>query len=135
MPRERWERALRDPTASVGTFCDGLLGRTLPLAVGIDDCSIYQAVMTPNTPEFLDDHRVFSEIVFPAAGYLDMLVGAVRQHPKASAAGALILRDIVIRRPIILGKHPVTLQTVRKTDTVTIFSGNTKIYPEKCKIG
>ncbi|NQX87135.1 MAG: SDR family NAD(P)-dependent oxidoreductase [Halioglobus sp.] len=121
MPRERWESALRDPTASVGTFCDGLLGRTLPLAVGIDDCSIYQAVMTPNTPEFLDDHRVFSEIVFPAAGYLDMLVGAVRQHPKASAAGALILRDIVIRRPIILGKHPVTLQTVRKTDTVTIF--------------
>ncbi|MEM9256796.1 MAG: SDR family NAD(P)-dependent oxidoreductase [Pseudomonadota bacterium] len=120
LPRERWEAAQREADSPLGTRCAGLLGRTVPLALELGDSALFQSVVSSNQPGFLSDHRVFGEVVFPAAAYLNMLVGAARAQAQPPLRGRLILRDVLVQRPVILSDQPVTLQTVCSAEHVAI---------------
>ena len=63
------------------------------------------------------DHRVFDDIIFPGAGFVELAVAATR--------GAGVLRDIAFEVPLMV-PDPVTVQTVyrgsREEGRIEIFS-------------
>ena len=67
--------------------------------------SVINTVKTP----YLADHRVYGQVVFPAAGYLEM---ALRAAAEMQGQGALEVRQVVLREPMILQdgeRRPVQL--------------------------
>ncbi|MBW4534414.1 MAG: aminotransferase class I/II-fold pyridoxal phosphate-dependent enzyme [Pleurocapsa minor HA4230-MV1] len=61
-----------------------------------------------HTPEYLADHRLESEIVFPATAYLEMALAA----GKYIYADSIQLTEFIIHQPLILNDKSTQLQTV-----------------------
>ncbi len=61
--------------------------------------TIYEATINPRHPAILSDHRILNTVLFPAAGFLETILAAVkRQNSIASPE----IRDFVIRSPLVL---------------------------------
>lgn len=115
-PRERWDELQSHGNAS-GSMISGPLGQPLSLAAG-NSLDYYQINVSNQHPSFLQDHQIFGEVVFPAAGFLDMLATAACS---AQQVGDLLLSNVVIHRSCVLNDEAVVLQTVRHSDRVEIF--------------
>ncbi|MBD2364812.1 SDR family NAD(P)-dependent oxidoreductase [Anabaena minutissima FACHB-250] len=82
-----------------------LLGQRLNLAGVKEIC--FQSEISQNQPAYLPDHRVFGEIIVPATAYLEMALAAGYKLYKSVQ---LVLEDISILQPLILGEVGITLQ-------------------------
>ncbi|MEN9565214.1 MAG: hypothetical protein RLZZ69_410 [Cyanobacteriota bacterium] len=84
-----------------------LLGNPLTLA-GTSEIR-WTGQINAHTPEYLADHRLESEIVFPATAYVEMALAAGKYiYPDSS----LQLTEFIIHQPLILGEKSTQLQTV-----------------------
>ena len=83
-----------------------LLGNPLTLAGTSEIRWIGQ--IKAHTPEYLADHCLESEIVFPATAYLEMALAA----GKYIYADSIQLTEFIIHQPLILGDKSTQLQTV-----------------------
>lgn len=69
--------------------------------------------ITSDDPGFLADHRVSGMVVFPASGYVELIVTVARY---AGLTGALAVDDLDISSLLVLGSDPVRLQTIAAPD-------------------
>jgi acyl transferase domain-containing protein/acyl carrier protein len=74
---------------------------------------VYENEITSEDPGFLADHRVSGMVVFPASGYVELIVTAARY---AGLAGALAVEDLDVSSLLVLGSDPVRLQTIAVPD-------------------
>ena len=79
-----------------------LLGSERALA-GVQNQRRYESRMSPDRPQWLGDHRVFDDIVFPGAAYVEMMT--------AAAPFAKVLEKINFEVPLMIA-GPVTVQTI-----------------------
>ena len=113
-----------DPPASAGEKVGSLhplLGRRLasPLAT-----IQFEAALRADSPEWLNDHRVFGLPVFPGAGYAEMALRAAAEFT-ASATPGLSIGDVTIHRPMPLparGEASATVQFIVDGDAFRILS-------------
>lgn len=79
-----------------------ILGGKRALA-GVQNETRFESHISPERQRWLTDHRVFDDILFPGAGYVEMLVSA--------APESTVLEDIAFEMPLMIQK-PVTMQTI-----------------------
>ncbi len=79
-----------------------LLGEKLKLAAAQDEVR-FENHMRPDKPNWLSDHQVFGDIVFPGAAYVEMGL--------AATAGKRALQDVVFETPLRLSQA-VNVQTI-----------------------
>jgi acyl transferase domain-containing protein/NADPH:quinone reductase-like Zn-dependent oxidoreductase/acyl carrier protein len=84
---------------------------------------VWNTVIDPRNPAYLQDHIVQGSTVFPAAGYCELALAAAGELFGESACA---LKDIEIKAPLILdGDKPVTVQVVfGETNDFSIYSKN-----------
>lgn len=73
-----------------------LLGRRLRSAVL--DAAVFEQTVDATSPEFVQDHRVHGAVVFPATGYVEMILAAGR----TVRGEASVLEDLTIREALVL---------------------------------
>ena len=106
---------------SVSQQLHPLLGDRLTLA-GTSEIRFTRQIEA-NNPEYLQDHRLETKVVFPATAYLEIALAAGRSiYPDSN----LQLREFLIKQPLILEDEPTQLQTVLSWETnstrIQIFS-------------
>jgi acyl transferase domain-containing protein len=110
LPTYRWERQalwLPPAPAARGPGAHPLLGEKVELATRPGEHVFSTTVSLEDLP-FLADHKVQGSAVFPAAAYVEMAVQAGRA---ALGEGALEVRDLELRRPLVLEpQQPTGLQ-------------------------
>lgn len=79
-----------------------LLGEERPLA-GVQNERRFESFISPDRPQWLSDHRVFNDIIFPGAAYVEMAT--------AAAPFARVLENIAFEMPLIVS-GPASLQTI-----------------------
>ncbi len=84
-----------------------LLGNPINLA-GTSEIR-FQGQIKANSPEYLADHRLETQIVFPATAYLEMALAAGQYIYSDSS---LQLEQLAIHQPLILGEELTQLQVV-----------------------
>ena len=88
------------------TFTHPLLGQKLPSAL---KDTIFQSVLTSDTPTFLKDHCVYEQVVLPGAAYIEMALAASVQVLKSQA---FKLEQVEIKRPLTLSATPQLVQLI-----------------------
>ncbi|MEX2578009.1 MAG: SDR family NAD(P)-dependent oxidoreductase [Verrucomicrobiales bacterium] len=83
-----------------------LLGEERSLA-GVTNESRYENWLAPDRPHWLGDHRVFDDIVFPGAAYVEMAI--------AATPAARVLEDVTFEMPLMVSDS-VCLQTIVRGD-------------------
>ena len=68
----------------------------------------YENRLAPDNPRWLDDHKVFGDIVFPGAGYVEMALAAI--------SGKGSLQEVAFEMPLRLSK-PTSVQTIVRLDS------------------
>ncbi len=102
-----------------------LLGNRLSLA-NTPDTYVWQTYLTEDVMYYLKDHRVEGEILFPAAGFIEMALGAVEEANLQDTHG---LSDLVFESKLILdGNKSPLLQTILSPENPNLFS--IKIYSQ-----
>lgn len=79
-----------------------LLGEECSLA-GVQNQRRYESRISPDRPNWLGDHRIFNDIIFPGAAYVEMAT--------AAAPFAQVLENITFEMPLMIA-GPVTVQTI-----------------------
>ncbi|ACB52427.1 probable polyketide synthase [Crocosphaera subtropica ATCC 51142] len=74
-----------------------LLGNQLNLAKS--NTILFEGEISQDSPNFLQDHRVFDTVILPAAGFLEMALTAAIKSLKAEL---ILLENIIIQKPIVL---------------------------------
>ncbi|NEO77838.1 type I polyketide synthase [Moorena sp. SIO4G3] len=70
----------------------------------------FQSQLSASEPAYLKDYRVFEQVIFPAAGYLEMVVAAGVTIFKSQK---LVLEDLVIQSALVLHQEKLkAVQTV-----------------------
>lgn len=112
--RERYWHETRSGTgpsaraAQAASSGHPLLGQRLKLA-GSHELR-FESQLSPDHPAFLQDHRVFGSVVFPAAALLGVALAA---GAEALETNQLELKDVVIEQPLVLPENEtITVQTV-----------------------
>ena len=78
---------------------------------------VHEATISTSSPDFLKDHRIQGQVLFPASAYAEMFL--------AAAAGPI--SDLSIREPLRLSESSnTTLQTVITGESLQIFSLSAK---------
>lgn len=91
-----------------------ILGEKRELA-GVSNELRFESYIDPEKQHWLGDHRVFEDVLFPGAGYVEMAV--------AATGGAEVLENLNFEMPLMVS-GPTTMQTVvRKGD-----QGSIEIY-------
>lgn len=96
-----------------------LLGRRLQTPV----CT-FESQLTTESLRQLNHHVIDGQVIFPAAGYMEMALAAAREH---FGQRAHALRDLIFHGPLILTSEPRTVQLTLTPEgpdsaTVQIFS-------------
>ena len=92
--RERFWRATAARVPAGETTAHPLLGNRLQVAGSI---AVYEATLGAGNPAWLDDHRVFGQVLMPGAGIAEM-VRAAAAHGRS--AGVRIA-DLVLQAPLL----------------------------------
>ncbi len=107
LPGQRFEKSKfwAESEESVAARMDGpvhpLLGYRLKTST-----PVWQAYVNPGTPRFLVDHSVGGTVVFPAAGYVELILAAGRE-----LLGALPweIENVSFHEALVLGPHEFAL--------------------------
>ncbi|MEO1298386.1 MAG: SDR family NAD(P)-dependent oxidoreductase, partial [Cyanobacteria bacterium J06636_16] len=87
-----------------------LLGAPLPLAG--DRVRYFEGQLRQDAPGYLQDHQVFREVLFPAAGYLEMAIAAAHSCLPDQRIST-VLRDVSLQKGLLLpSEEAVLVQTV-----------------------
>lgn len=70
-PKPQLEQVLKDTSHP-------LLGSNRPLA-GVTNETRYENFLAPDNPRWLEDHKVFEDVVFPGAGSVEMVLSSARK--------------------------------------------------------
>ena len=70
---------------------------------------IFQQILTPTQPSFLQEHQVQGEAIFPGAAYLELALAAGMKTLKTSSVQ---LRNIAISRALSIAETATVLQTI-----------------------
>lgn len=102
-----------------------LLGNPLTLAIATK--KYFQGQIQANSPEYLQDHCLENQTVFPATAYLEMALAAAQYiYSDLDPDGNLELRDFTLKKPLLLSDTVTELQTVVERsdngDRLKIFS-------------
>ncbi|HKR23299.1 MAG TPA: acyltransferase domain-containing protein, partial [Pyrinomonadaceae bacterium] len=84
----------------------------------------FESHLTTASLAHLNHHLIDGQVVFPAAGYMEMALAAAHEH---FGQGSHVIRDLVFHGPLILANVPRTVQLTLVPDnservTVQIFS-------------
>ena len=77
-----------------------LLGRRLSLPFSKE--IRYQSIFSPEAPVFLNDHRLYKNVVVPAAAYTSMLLSAVKE---AFSSDSCLLADMYFPEALVIPDH------------------------------
>lgn len=78
----------------------------------IDNAShsiIFESTLSSASPAYLDDHRVFGSVVFPASAFFEMAMVVAREIFQQREVA---LTNVSIGRALLLSDEPVTIQMV-----------------------
>ncbi|MEP1205831.1 MAG: SDR family NAD(P)-dependent oxidoreductase [Rhizobiaceae bacterium] len=78
----------------------------------IDNASssfIFESTLSATDPAYLDDHRVFGSVVFPASAFFEMAMVVARTIFQQSEVA---LTNVSIGRALLLSEAPVTVQMI-----------------------
>lgn len=78
-----------------------LRGERLYVSARPEQEILFESRLAPDAPAFLQDHRVFGQVVLPATAFLEMALAAGAAVCKTSR---LILKDVAILQPLILAE-------------------------------
>ncbi|MDG1969963.1 MAG: SDR family NAD(P)-dependent oxidoreductase [Paracoccaceae bacterium] len=70
---------------------------------------IFESTLSSNSPAYLDDHRVFGSVVFPASAFFEMAMVVART---VFQQDEVALTNVSIGRALVLTETPVTVQMV-----------------------
>ena len=101
-----WVERQAAPAASHGTGVGGghpLLGQRLE-SPAIRDL-VFQSRLSPASPAFIGEHRVFDVVVLPATAYIEMALDAATGSDAAGTHPGL--RDLAIHEAMIFGEEEV----------------------------
>jgi candicidin polyketide synthase FscE len=74
----------------------------------------YEQLLSEDRPSWVADHRVFDQVVFPAAAYVELML--------AAAGEGLALEHLAVEAPLSLLEERVIQTVVRSRDTIEIFA-------------
>ncbi|OUR91714.1 hypothetical protein A9Q81_17355 [Gammaproteobacteria bacterium 42_54_T18] len=115
-----WHQA-RANGGLAGASEKSLLGQELSLA-GDQEGSYYQNTICNRLPGYLEEHRVFDQVVFPAAGWLDILSTAAQ---KELGKNKLVqLKRVEIKQALFLTDQKISIQTVVEGNQITVYSSH-----------
>ncbi len=78
----------------------------------IDNASsniIFESTLSANAPAYLDDHRVFGSVVFPASAFFEMAMVVARM---IFGQDEVALTNVTIARALLLSDAPITVQMI-----------------------
>ena len=78
----------------------------------IDNASssiIFESSLSASSPAYLDDHRVFGSVVFPASAFFEMAMVVARSIFQQDEVA---LTNVTIGRALVLSEQPATVQMV-----------------------
>ncbi|MEM7259701.1 MAG: polyketide synthase dehydratase domain-containing protein, partial [Pseudomonadota bacterium] len=78
----------------------------------IDNASqsiIFESTLSAQSPAYLDDHRVFGSVVFPASAFFEMAMVVARS---IFAQNEVALTNVSIGRALVLTETPATVQMI-----------------------
>jgi len=94
-PLRRGDQATSErPTLATGPAADPLLGGRLATAI-----ETYQIDVSPESPAWLGDHRVFGKVLYPAAA---LLATAWAAGAKAFGTESVAIEGLMIGRPLVV---------------------------------
>ncbi|MEM9509148.1 MAG: beta-ketoacyl synthase N-terminal-like domain-containing protein, partial [Cyanobacteria bacterium P01_E01_bin.35] len=105
--------------------CLPLLGHEIKLAKS--DTRIWQNQISKNDPDYLTDHQVGQQVIFPSAGYIEMALNVGR---KVLNSSHLEISNINFIQPLILSESITDLQLIldieadNESSTFEVFSSN-----------
>jgi acyl transferase domain-containing protein/NAD(P)-dependent dehydrogenase (short-subunit alcohol dehydrogenase family) len=70
---------------------------------------IFESTLSTNNPAYLDDHRVFGSVVFPASAFFEMAMVVARTIFQQDEVA---LTNVSIGRALLLSETPVTVQMI-----------------------
>lgn len=94
-----------------------LLGRRMEIAAFQQDEHLYESEIDVTYPSYLQDHRVYETVIFPAAGYIEMALNAA--ITTTGAPTAVQLSEVIFKEPLIIMDNET-----RKLQTVLTLSSN-----------
>jgi len=80
-----------------------------------------------NNPKYIQDHCLESQVVFPATGYLEIMLAAVEN---VCGNNDFEITNFVIKQPLLLSEEITNLQTVIDRTSIKIFSNNSILHSE-----
>ncbi|TWT32734.1 type I polyketide synthase [Blastopirellula retiformator] len=83
-----------------------LLGQLHPTAL---DEKLYESTLSASRPNYLRDHQLFGQPVFPATGYIEIALAAGRAH---FAATNVAVEGLNIHQPLVLDDAMRSVQTL-----------------------
>ncbi|WP_309728783.1 polyketide synthase dehydratase domain-containing protein, partial [Chamaesiphon sp. OTE_75_metabat_556] len=95
-----------------------LIDRRLHLA-GLENQIRFECILSADRPTYLKDHYVFSQPIFPAAGYLEIVLAA---GATLFNSASLILEDVALQQALILSDEIVTVQVILTPQTDLTYS-------------
>ncbi|MGE7828258.1 SDR family NAD(P)-dependent oxidoreductase [Paenibacillus sp. NPDC093718] len=87
-----------------------LIGRSMDIA--LEHICCYTNALPEATSRYLLDHRVGDQSIMPAAGYISMMLAAVRYSGWTRERQLVAVRDLRFHRPLSLIAEGVEVQTV-----------------------
>jgi len=108
-------------TSVLGQEIHPLLGVHL-LEAADSSSSIYEQSLTSAREDvkYLADHKVYEQVVYPGAGYIELLIHALKQGND----GPVEIKAFSIERPLVLSTVDVKIQVVLNKEKVAIYSKN-----------
>jgi myxalamid-type polyketide synthase MxaB len=121
--QRHWPTELRERHPRVETAKSGghpLLGTRVRSAALGPSQSVFESRLSPESPAFLNDHRVFGRVIVPAAALLEMGLAAGAAVLNSSG---VMLENVTVTQPLILADgQESTVQTLVDGNEFRIFS-------------
>ncbi|MBF8276355.1 MAG: beta-ketoacyl synthase [Candidatus Brocadiaceae bacterium] len=106
--------SIKDKTREIQpAACNPLLGRRLASALKNIQ---YESQIRPDSPVFLNDHRLFGKVIVPAAAFLEIALAAGADLFKSDH---LVLEDVIIQQALVLEENESkTVQTILSAEGI-----------------
>jgi acyl transferase domain-containing protein/acyl carrier protein len=114
-----FKKSSKEQVVNYKNYVHPLLGQKLNLAKL--ETIHFENELNLETLAFLKDHRVFNNIVFPMAAYLEMGIAAAKIITKTNS---LVIKNFVIQQPLVLDNNKIIQFIVSPEQSFEVFSFN-----------